>query len=215
MARYNQLLDDVRSSAPECPDRVVEHYIRRAVIAFIKQSRVWRESIDVALAVGRDEYELRADGRVDQVINAVYVTDKSRRHITHVPFGRVDVPERRSSQGEPRFFGVDPSGQLVKVSPVPGGQNFKPDQNPRLEVRAVLVPSRNSRQFPDFVFEHWYEGLVSGALWMLLGTTSKPWTNSELAGVKAREFFDAVRNAKQAAAAEGWAPMRPRYRRWV
>ena len=217
MARYSDLIPDVRSEAPEAPSSVIESHARRAVIEFCRRSRFWRERLEIPLVEDERAYDLRIrpEGRCDQIMRARYVTDKSRRPLGHKQHGDIIVTDRPDRPGEPEYFSLDPAGQSIHLFPTPGGMSFKPADNPRIELRVVAVPTRRSRQFPDKLFEQWYEGLIAGTLASLLNVPSKPWTHAELAAARNHQFNQVITTARQAATADGWAPGRHNFRRWI
>lgn len=217
MAGYDALIKDVRSSVAECPKAEIELYTKRAVIEFMRRSRCWREKVTINLTSGTSAYGIRVrpEGRADQVLAAYYVTDTTRRELRPSSPGGVLVPHRtRSTPGTPTHYSLSESGDLT-LFPDFGGVNVDPAKNPRLELWVVAVPFRTSTQFPDFLLEERYEGLVAGVLHKLLILPNKPWTDPDRARMHYRDFHQSITEARQAAESGQWADTKqPRFRRW-
>lgn len=216
MARFDQLVRDTRSSMPEAPQPEIERYARRVVVDFCKSSRVWREPVSIELEQGQSSYpvRIRPEGRIDQILHAVFVNDRGVRFVLRqMPIGQIEVPGREPKEGSPRYFGLTVDG--FRLFPDVGGSATDPSVNPRVELFVVAVPNRSASQFPDFILERWYEGLVSGVIYMMARLPAKPWSSGELAREHQREYHQAITNARQSAESGGWTPGRQRPPRWV
>lgn len=216
MARFDRLVKDVRSSMPEAPASEIERYASRVVVDFCKSSRAWREAVVVPIEAGKSSYpvRIRPEGRLDQVLHAIFVNNQGVRFVLRqMPIGHVSVPGRSPSESSPRYFGLTPDG--IRLFPEPGGNSLDIELDPRIEMFVVAVPNRSARQYPDFIHERWYEGLISGVIYMMARLPSKPWTSPELAQIHQREYHQAITNARQSAESGGWTPGRARPPRWV
>lgn len=221
MARYSALTADIRPWVPECPDRSIEDYARRTVIEFCRRSRFWLATVTVPLTHLQVKYEIptvRPEGRPDQVLRAVFVSDATGNgdgkeiKLRHANYGQIAVPAQSAMKSDPQVFGVDRTGKTLAVWPKPNVENLT---NPRIELYVVAVPTRTSRQFPDDILEEWQEALVDGTLWKLMRMGNKPWTNLQTAQLHRAEFFRQVNDARREQMTDGHATQRTKMRRWV
>lgn len=203
MARFDQLVADVRSSMPEAPEPEIERYARRVVVEFCRTSRVWRERVSVPLASGQADYPVPIrDGHLEQVLKAVLVGPRGKRTLRQVQTGDALVNDLSDRPGDPRYVAQIVGG--VHLLPAPDSNDWQ------LDVLVVAVPTRNAQQFPDFIFDGWYEGLISGVIYRLASLPSKPWSNPELAALHRHQFYRATTNARQSAEAGGRPIVRER-----
>lgn len=220
MPRYSTLIEDIRPWLPECPDRSIEQYGRRAVIQFCTRSRFWRETVTIPLTseVEYDIPTIRPEGRPDQVLKCQFRSDPAGNgsgkslDLRHVSFKEVRIPHETSSTGDPTDFGIDRTGARIRVWPTPNVANLT---NPRLILYVVAIPTQTSRQFPDDIWQEWRDAITDGALWMLLRMPNKPWSNLKAAQLHRAEFFRQINDARRAQMTDGHATQRTRMRRWV
>ncbi len=220
MARYADMLSDVVPWVPECPNRSIEEYLRRATIEFCRRSGFWREPVVIPLEDDRLEYRVRSvrpDGRMDRPLKAIFKTDPTgngsakNRVLKHIGFGDARLA-RSSGRGDPAAYGVDETGANVRIWPTPLVSN---QDNPRIELYAVAVPTQRSTQFADQIFEQWREAIVDGCLWHLMRMPGKSWSNPEMALHHRAEFYRQVNDARRKMETDNWAPTRTRMRPWV
>lgn len=201
MARFDDLVDDVRQFAAECPDTEIVNHLRKAAIEFCKRSRFWREVVEIPLTA-EVEYEMPAidlSGRALQIVAAQYRTDDSpnggghrRIHIRIAKYAEVRMPEGRDYFSEPSEVGLRQDGRTVRVWPVPLVDGLT---NPRLDLRIAVGPQRNARQFPDEIEEQWRDALVDGAIYMLARIPRKPWTSVKVSQERRFEFYRQINQA--------------------
>ena len=185
---------------------LLESEARQAVIEFCKSSRIWTEEELIEAQPGVGEYRLRPvdGGRIDQVLKIVYADTNGNRRV----LSKVDrrMLTGMAEAGEPNVYAERPD--VLHIHPVP--------PNPgSLYLDVVLVPLQDGMSFPDHLYERWREAFVAGASARLLMHSNKPWTNEQKALVLQRKFDLAVRDARQNAASDQWAPQSIQLRRWV
>lgn len=205
MARYLDLVDELRRECPEAPSALLESEARASVVDFCKQSRYWREHRVIDLVEGQPDYRLRPsnEGRVDQVLQVIYISNGDW------PLAKVDYARTlgQARNGQPRYYAEPPGGGAIRLDPTPdGGQ---------LALYLVLVPARQSRTFPDMIAEPWWEALKDGANARLLMHSNKPWTDPAKAEYLKLQFMRAAMSARQAAVSDQWAPQSVKLRKWV
>lgn len=218
MARYSDLVSDIRPSVVECANPIIEDYARRSVIEFCMRSRFWREQITIPLVDGQDDYEIgtvRPEGRPDQVLSAHFRADSAGGGrsipLAHLPYSHILQPGLTSRRGSPSHFGVRVDGNGIKVWPEPKVESF---DNPRIDLYVVAVPRQRSSQYPDVIDQQWREALIDGALWKLLMIPGKPWTNMDRASTHRFDFFRQVNDARRSQMNDGHAQGRTKLRQW-
>ena len=207
--RYADFVDEIRGECYEAPIAAIERVIGQSAVDFCKQSRIWREKRTLEVESGTDQLRLRtsAGGRVDQVLQAVHLDTKGRT----VELGKIeDHKIINAPSGQPKYFseGLERSNPVIRFWPVP-------DRVGQVELYVVLVPQRSSTAIPDHISEEWYEAIVHGALYRLMIQSDKPWANAEKALFHKQQFDLAVRDAKQKAVSDGWAPKTIELRKWA
>jgi hypothetical protein len=64
-----------------------------------------------------------------------------------------------------------------------------------VQVTAAYAPQRDATVLEAFLHDVWYDTLVAGALWKLLGMPQQPWTNGDVAEHYRVTFEQALRRA--------------------
>lgn len=206
MAEYADLIGEVRRECPEAPRPSIERELKSATVEFCRKSRFVKDLIQIELVPGQREYRLRGrrETRIDQVLGASLVTEGGSTIALH----HLKAPALPAGDGQPRYFGNPVSLDKVHFSPTPiaGGSVY---------LSVVLVPRRDSANLPDEVYERHRDALISGAIARMTIVSNTPWSNPALSAEHQRRFELAVRDARQMAVSEGWAPMKVAMRRWV
>lgn len=214
MAEIADLRDDVRPAAPSAVIPEVDDAILRALISFCRTSRIWTDTVDQSLTAEQSEYRLRGPGggRFDQILACMYSDAKrSNMPVRVISFKELSVRTTPRSQNVPTFVALNAASNRLTVYPPP---KAPAEDGPTLKLHGVFVPQRRSGQFPDFIREEWYEGIVHGAMAMLYGMKDKPWTDHRLAAREKRGFDVQTNKAKREASTENWTRQRvvPRQR---
>lgn len=207
--RYADFTDEIRRDCVEAPFETIERETRTAAIEFCQKSRFWTEHRVVEVKVGESDVRLKPsqEGRVDQVLKADYLLNGSTYRLAKVMDRRIGSVV---DTGLPRAFSEGRKGTTPLIRLYPGSKEAA-----SLDLYVVLVPQRDSRMIPDHIGEEWRDAIVHGALSRLLLQSGKPWTSPEKAAYHKHEFALAVRNARQEAASDSWAPHSIPLRKWV
>lgn len=207
MARYSDLVNAVLRETPEAPHALIESEARAAVMDFCRRSRYWTETEVLLLEPGIGEYRLRPidNGRIDQILRAQFASANGG-------YRTLDKSDRRlfmglNDAGDPTTYAE--SADRIYLHPI------YPNPAGVVNLHVVLVPLQSSMSFPDHIEERWREALVAGASARLLMHSNKPWTNENKAMLLQQKFDLAVRDARQNAASDQWAPQSIQLRRWV
>ena len=86
---------------------------------------------------------------------------------------------------EPTAYYVDTDAAALNLWPIP--ENASVDG---LLVRAVLEPSDDATEVPDWIFKRFKQAIAFGAAAGLMEMTNKPWANVELAAVFSKKYLD-------------------------
>lgn len=207
--RYSDYVNEVRRDVLEAPSATIERDVRDAAIAFCQSSRVWTERRVVAVEALTEQVRLKPsqEGRVDQVLRAVYRNAAGSEYELRKVMDRYTT---NPAEGQPRYYseGLQRSNPVIHLLPFP-------QEACDLDLNVVLVPQRDGTALPDHISERWHDAIVDGALSRLLMQSSKPWTNPEKAMFHRHRFDLAVRDGRQKAASDSWAPTSVPLRRWV
>lgn len=212
MARYSDLLDDVRPHVAEAPIPEVEDCIKRSVITFCRNSRIWREDNTLKLKVNQTQYRLIASGgRVEQITKAQFKDDQvGAIPLLQAQWNDVIMPERQGTRSQPRYFALSPDHAEVAIFPAIDSVQF----NPKLLTYLHLVPERRGTSYPDWIREEWQEAIIHGALFYLYRTPRKPWSSQRMAASERFEFYTEINNATREARTDNWAPTMTKMRQW-
>lgn len=210
MARYADMLHEIRPSVTEAPAPEMEEAVRRAVIEFLRLSNAWSGEQQITLEAGKAEYRLSVNrGRVDKIWRAVLRNDRGiEMQLRHSKYGELAVANKQPRLTEPTHYAHDQDKILIWQTPT------DVSANPVVDLFCSFVPTRRSDSFPDHVFEEWFEGLRHGALYYLHSVPDKVWTDGSLAQYHYREFHREITNARQQSYTGGWAPGRVTLRKW-
>ena len=61
--------------------------------------------------------------------------------------------------------------------------------------KAVLIPARDSTDFPDWIFDRYEDEIISGVKAYCLKMENRPWTDFDLASVRMKEFKSGMAQA--------------------
>lgn len=193
MARYEDMLPEVRGIAYGAPDAVLLRALRKSAQELCKSSQCWRETLDdVYTETGVASYELAVphETTVERIIWVRFGDQAVTRQVR--PDDILNLPDRT---GEPRMFAQHAHEQALILWPTPG-----PDENGRVvTVYAALSPTLRSVEIPDGIFDEYQQGIVAAAKAdLMLNSQGQQWHNPEL-GMVQQQIADAVfRRAKRA-----------------
>lgn len=184
MATWAAFHSLILPETPGCPEVTVNSALAASAAEFCAETHIWRETLD-PFDTEADEalYDLDASAVVESVPQLVV----DGRELGHVDIRLLD-PTRLTDTGIPSHFWVQ-DDRSVRLFPIPDGVY-------PVVATVTLKPSRSARQVPDWIFETFADGIVSGALWRLLRIPGKEWTNVDLAGAHKALFEKAVVEAR-------------------
>lgn len=179
MARYEDMLPDVRGTVYGAPDIIILRALRRAAQSLCKSSQCWRETLDDTYAeAGVSAYEFASpfESVVDKII-CVKVDGKEVGRQVRPD----DILRQPEQTGFPRMFAQHAHRQELLLWPAPGA-----DENEHvISVQAVLSPTLRATEIPDGIVAEYQQGIVAAAKAdLLLNSPGQQWHNPELAGVQ-------------------------------
>lgn len=184
MAVWSAFHSLILPETPGCPEVTVNGALAASAAEFCAETHIWRETLDpFNTAPGEALYDLDASAVVESVPQLAV----DGRELGHVDVRQLD-PTRLTDTGLPSHFWMQDDTQ-VRLFPIP-------DRVYPVQATATLKPSRAATGVPNWIYETFGDGIVSGALWRLLRIPGKEWTNVDLASAHKALFGQAVIEAR-------------------
>jgi len=200
MSAYEDFFPYILTEVAGVPEPVAVMAIRNTCIEFCEKSLVLTRDHDpVTLVEGKTDYDLEPPGGyiVVKVMRAWLET----REITPAAPDFVTDPavynrlfsSYQSAPNLPQTY-LQKTERTITVWPVP-------DKRYRngLTLRVALKPTRSSNEIEDVVFEDYAETIAHGALYRLMSSVGKPYTNLEMAAVHKSLFEQGLNVARNRA----------------
>lgn len=198
MATFESLLPDVLPSVHGCSDPVAISAIRSAAIDFCVKSEVYQQELDPVTTVAKIfEYDLEPPRNtvVHRILWAIHDGEKLEPLSTGLLERRLPDWRDKANAGIPKYF-VQQSQTLFYLAPMPATTKVE-----SVIIRAVLKPTVSSTVLDDEVINNHKDAIVNGALFRLLRTPSKDWTDYGAAQMYGALYAEGVREAEQEARA--------------
>lgn len=200
MSAYEDFFPYVLTEVAGAPEPVVVMAIRNACIEFCEKSLVLTRDHDpVTLVPGKVDYDLEPPGGylVVKVMRAWLDT----RELNPAAPDFVSDPavynrlfsSYQSAPSTPQVY-LQKEERSITVWPVPD-QRFRNG----LTMRVALKPTRASTQIEDVVFEDYAEAIGHGAVYRLMSSVGKPYSNIEMAAVHKALFDQGINVARHRA----------------
>lgn len=184
---YEQFLDRLIPHVPGCTDPVAVQALRDATIEFcVRSDWLTFEHDPITLLAGTSTYELEPpeDHIVSHVIQA-RLDGAALTPITLDDLGR-RYDDWRDVEGPPTHYTHLTPGEIV-LFPRPTER-----MTSALKLVVSLRPSQDSDEVEDSIYEWWCETIIDGALWRLMELPGQPFSNPQMAEVKARRFRSGI-----------------------
>lgn len=186
MARFIDMVPDVRGAAYGAPDDILIRALVRATQELCKSSQCWREELDATYAqngVGAYEFSVPYETSVDRIL---WVKVGDRRGCKQSRPD--DLLARPSIVGAPSLFAQDSHRQEIHLWPTPG-----PDEHDKpITIYAALSPTLRTTWLPDGLVDEYQQGLVAAAKAdLLLNSPDMPWHDPQNALVQ-RAIADSI-----------------------
>jgi len=148
---YKAIVSKVAPGLNGIPDFVVIPRIREAVIEFCRETWCYTLKLD-AMSVSEDEKEYDLSPPQDREVIAVLNVQDANE---------VDVAYTVAD---------DYSGIVLDVAPAS-------DDAFTITPKVVLIPSEDSTDFPDFIFNRFSREIIAGAKSFAHGMSDRPWSD--------------------------------------
>lgn len=185
MAAITLMVPDVAVNVPDCPEVVIEKYLRQSAIDFCRRTYAWRSAEAETLSSSELPYDVPAPagGRVFGVLSVmaggVALENSGVRDLD------IAVSDWRTVTGVPEMF-VEESRGLVTVIPLPStSMDFI--------ITAAYEPTATATTIPDELYRDYQDAIVSGVI-MRLSMTAR-WLNANLVVAHRALYEDGVSRA--------------------
>lgn len=201
MKNYDVFYPEVLTELPSCPPALALQAIRNTVIEFCEKSLIHQVTLDpLTLVPNQCDYDLEAPSSHQRVQKIMRVWFK----------GQEIDPVAPDDVVTPDIYAANIPGYTVEKGPSKaytqkefGTVSFLPIPDQRyvnaITMRVALVPTRDSTQFEDSLYEQWGEFIACGAKARLMLNPGKPYTNTEAAVVNQGRYMTALNDARQRA----------------
>lgn len=178
-----------------CDEDTATLALREAATEFCARSQCWKQEIPLTSVAGVSDYLVPFPaGSVGSMLVSLSVLSSDG-----IPVDTYDVVDpaygrdmmRNQSCGAFAFLGDDALTLYVLPAPDVAGLQVLPYFS--------LKPSSTAASIPDFLFEQYRGGIVSGALARLLKQPKAAWADGNAAAVEQANFIDRVGSASSRA----------------
>lgn len=201
MAAYEDFLPYVLPDAPGAAELVVIQAIRNACIEFCEKSLVLTRDHDpITVVQNTVDYDLEPpDGYIVVKVQKAWLENNPLDPLAPdfvreaATYNRLFSSYESTPSTPQRFLQKDE--RSISLWPVPD----KKYQN-GLTLRVALKPTRASTEIEDVVFEDYAETIAHGALYRLMMSAGKPYSNEKMAAVEKALFEQGINVARSRAA---------------
>ena len=189
MPAYDVFLSKVLIQTPGCPDITVLETARDVVRDFCSETHIWQEWGDIYLDSSIDVYDLVPPAKSEIITVSRLVRDN--RDISPVTSSMpgIDVNFEGAVKGSiNRGWHFEPPDS-VRFAALPSEQGI-------VYARMVLMPEADADSFPDWLWQKYQEGLVSGVFAKLFIQHGMKWSNPGLAQLYLRDYNKKIGRAK-------------------
>lgn len=197
MATYESFFPNVLPEVPGAAEMVVENAVRNSCIEFCEKSLILTRDHDpITVLAGIVDYDLDPPTgyKVIKVQRAWLDSDELSPLAPDLvreaaTYNRL-FSSYQSAPTTPSHF-LQKDEATISVWPVPDKKYTN-----GLTLRVALKPSRASTTIEDVIFENYAETIASGALYRLMASPGKTYTNPELAVAHKSLFEQGINTAR-------------------
>ncbi len=187
MRSFDNFLPFVLPYAPSCPEPLALQYIRQATIDYCQRTRSWRDVQDIDVA-GEDVIALPIPPQaflfeIEKAWFKIGITDHWYE-LKKTPYNQVDQRIYEYSATElatPNLYSQADFNSLI-IAPKGIGV---------LRVSMFFAPSVTAEVCPEFLFGQYASTIADGALSAIMMLPEQPYSNPNLAALKAGLFNQA------------------------
>lgn len=170
--------------APSVPEPLAEQYLRLASISFCERARAWREVQDIEV-VGDDfeQIPIPAQAELFEIESVYYrsTTDSHWMKLKSTPYPEVDqtlFDSTVTDNSRPYIFSQIDQNSIFLL---PRAQGV-------VRISAFFKPTPSADIVPDILYDKYASVIADGALMNILMVPEQPYTNPNLAALKAGIF---------------------------
>lgn len=193
MASFDEFAPFVTDECSGAPDPAVDRAVRLSCMEFCRESLIHVVSHDdIALLANVKDYEIALDDKYQMVfLRAAWFNDTP----LYVP---AEDEVYRTSQ---RYSGLAASDQPIAAYILsPGTIRVIPapltSAGNKLRLDMAAAPSLDSDEFPDDLFNRYFDAIAAGAKARLQVQPGKPWSTEKAATVNRGLFLSALNSAR-------------------
>ena len=199
-ATYEDFFPNILPEVPGVAEAVAENAVRNAVIEFCEKSLILQRDHDpITVVQNIVDYDLEPPtGYIVVKVMKAWLENAELTPLAPDFVREASVYNRLFSSYEantdrPRAY-LQKDERTISVWGVPD-KNYKSG----LTLRVALKPTRASTSVESVILEDYAETIASGALYRLMMSAGKPYTNAELAAVHKGLFQQGINVARQRA----------------
>lgn len=200
MAAYENFFPNILPEVPGVAEMVAENAVRNAVIEFCEKSLILQRDHDpITVVQNIVDYDLEPPtGYIVVKVMKAWLENAELTPLAPDFVREAAVYNRlfssyQANSDTPRAF-LQKDERTVSLWGVPD-KNYKSG----LTMRVALKPTRAATTVEDVILEDYAETIASGALYRLMMSAGKPYTNAELAAVHKGLFQQGINVARQRA----------------
>ena len=168
MIPVTQFVDKVRPQLCGCPDIRIKTEVMNVLHDFCSMTQAWQEWLP-DITVTQDDEE-------------ILIPQPTGKHILYIVAVKCN--------GKLREFGIDDSAVTLTDAGVLAGVDVRCDGVMQVKASFTVLP--DSTEVPDMFWLRYRDVIASGVLANLYGQLRKPWGNSDLYMVNARQYSDGI-----------------------
>lgn len=199
-ATYEDFFPNILPEVPGVAEMVAENAVRNAVIEFCEKSLVLTRDHDpISIKAGVVDYDLEPPkGYIVIKVMKAWLENNELTPLAPDFVREASVYNRlfssyESNTDRPRAY-LQKDERTISVWGVPDQ-----DYSNGLTLRVALKPARASTSIESVLLEDYAETIASGALYRLMMSPGKPYTNAEMAAVHKGLFQQGINVARQRA----------------
>lgn len=181
MTELDELLREVVVHAPNAPEPMVIRYLREAAQEFCRRTKVWRVTDLIKVVTPECEGILSIQ---DAQIYEIETVALNGRPLEPATVADMDLVQPGWSQ----HYGAETAQARWVVQIQPNTVTVVPRETGDLNVRMVLLPSRDALTVPDFLAEQYGADIGKGAAARVLTINDNEFANPQLGAALYQEW---------------------------
>ena len=182
MTPLRQFVTLIAPRVPRCPEPTIFQAVRQAVQQFCQRTRLWREHDKFRIGGDGFDYVFAPQGAVLHEIEYAAFNGKPLKPVP-LSWLNSNMPMWRDIEGSDAQYITQIERDTIRVVPAASGE---------VEILAILKPSDDAAEVPDFIANSHRTVIRDGALAELMTIPGQPFFNPDLAAYHASRFERAL-----------------------